>query len=76
MTLRARRGQGLPDDGGGNQNSKEKNLWVFGEGSSRIQYLAILIIYIMLWGLDLRGFIAYQCPTKLGFGGAVIKRAI
>ena len=54
----------------GTRNSKEKNLWVFGEGSSRIQYLAILIIYIMLWGLDLRGFIAYQCPTKLGFGGA------
>ena len=53
----------------GTRNSKEKNLWVFGEGSSRIQYLAILIIYIMLWGLDLRGFIAYQCPTN-GFGGA------
>ena len=29
----------------GTRNSKEKNLWVFGEGSSRIQYLAILIIY-------------------------------
>ena len=58
----------------GTRNSKEKICGYLVR--AQLGTFAILIIYIMLWGLDLRGFIAYQCPTKLGFGGAVIKRAI